>query len=85
MLVGNKCDKPRVITPEEAQGICQRFGVDSYFETSAKSGELVDHVFFTIARRAFNTHRQRPPEIPDQNEPSQKTVTITATATATAP
>jgi len=53
ILVGNKCDKEkRLVTSDQVSRFQAKHKIDAYFETSAKYGEMVDHVFFTVAKRA---------------------------------
>lgn len=51
LLVGNKCDlhEKRKVTLQEAQGRAQQWGVP-YVETSAKTRDNVDKVFFDLMR-----------------------------------
>ncbi len=64
VLVGNKADLAstvggesgqnlRQVTREEAQEWAQRNGVLEYVETSAKSGENVEHAFLRVADRIY--------------------------------
>jgi small GTP-binding protein len=48
ILVGNKCDKDRVVSSEEAQAFADRYKV-RYFETSAKTGVNVEETFMAVA------------------------------------
>ena len=45
VVVGNKSDKPRVVSEQDAKQWCQQNGGYSYFETSALNGLGVDPVF----------------------------------------
>jgi Ras-related protein Rab-2A len=68
VLVGNKADlastdapgadgeggNQRQVTREEAEEWAQRNGVLEYVETSAKSGENVEHAFLRVADRIYH-------------------------------
>ena len=41
------------MTREEAEEMCKRLEVQSYFETSASSNLNVDQLFFTVAMKAY--------------------------------
>ncbi len=45
VVVGNKSDKPRVVSEQDAKQWCQQNGGYSYFETSALNGTNVEPVF----------------------------------------
>lgn len=45
MIVGNKSDKPRVVSDVEAKQWCAQNGGYAYFETSAINGSNVESVF----------------------------------------
>ncbi|PLB45353.1 GTPase Rab2, small G protein superfamily [Aspergillus steynii IBT 23096] len=59
ILVGNKCDlsgdgsiqNQRRVTRQEAEDWCRQNNVVRYVETSAKSGEGVEHAFLEVAER----------------------------------
>jgi small GTP-binding protein len=48
ILVGNKCDKDRQVSTEDAQAFADQYNV-RYFETSAKTGMNVEETFLAIA------------------------------------
>ena len=52
-LLGNKADlaKERIIFREIAHSLISRYGLDGYFETSAKSGHNINEVFAMMAER----------------------------------
>ena len=67
VLVGNKSDltqpssegaittqrNQRAVTREEAEAWCRENGVMQYLETSAKSGDGVEHAFLEVANRIY--------------------------------
>lgn len=61
ILVGNKCDlsgdgspqNQRRVTRQEAEEWCRQNNVVRYVETSAKSGEGVEHAFLEVAERIY--------------------------------
>lgn len=53
ILVGNKVDKSREVTEEEAMSFARKHGI-SYIETSAKTGDHVEHVFYKLAQEIYN-------------------------------
>ncbi|KAL0491735.1 Ras-related protein Rab [Acrasis kona] len=49
ILVGNKVDlEGRVVAREQAEELVEKLKIESYFETSAKSGENVNEAFDTL-------------------------------------
>lgn len=56
VLVGNKCDlesKSRQVTFEEGQQFAKENGIPLFIETSAKSAENVEEVFFKTAEDVY--------------------------------
>lgn len=49
ILLGNKVDLEREVDKAEAEDLAKRLSCE-YMETSAKTGENVEHVFEEIAR-----------------------------------
>jgi Ras-related protein Rab-7A len=54
VVLGNKSDKDRVVTKEEAEAWCQQNGGLPYFETSATEGTLVEEAFQRAAERGLD-------------------------------
>ena len=54
ICVGNKSDKERVVTREQAEQWCQQNGRIPYFETSAISGDNVDTAFVKGAEKGLD-------------------------------
>ena len=53
VLVGNKCDKSdRVVTEEEGKKLADEFNMN-YFETSAKTNQNVNEVFYFLAQELY--------------------------------
>ena len=64
VLIGNKSDIPddkRVISTKMGQALADEFGV-AFFETSAKSGALVEDSFLHISRDVKNRLEAEQPE-----------------------
>ena len=56
-IIGNKKDlKNKKITSEGAQKLAEQFNL-MYLETSALSGENVDHAFTTLAKKLFESRK----------------------------
>ena len=57
VLVANKTDLPnRVISTERGQGLAEEYGL-KFFETSAKTGNNINEMFFEVAEQIV---RDRP-------------------------
>ena len=58
ILIGNKKDKisEREITEEEIEKYCKQNGIDTYFETSAKTGESIHELFKEVIRKLYITY-----------------------------
>ena len=58
ILIGNKKDKidDRQITEEEIDKYCKQNGIDTYFETSAKTGESIHELFKEVIRKLYITY-----------------------------
>jgi len=56
-IVGNKCDltDTRAISKSEGQELAESLGVASFYETSAKTGELVDDFFVAVAKKLMES------------------------------
>ena len=53
VLVGNKCDKSdRVVTEEEGKNLADEFNMN-YFETSAKTNQNVNEVFYFLTQEFY--------------------------------
>ncbi len=52
-VVANKIDRPDRLVPEEAGAMIQNWLDVLYYETSAKTGENVDHLFSELIARAI--------------------------------
>ena len=46
-LIGNKCDKPKQITKDEINDLCESYKID-YIEVSAKNNINIDDIFINI-------------------------------------
>ena len=50
-LVGNKCDKPdRIVTEEEGKKLAEEYNIEIY-ETSAKTGQNVNEIFYHLTKK----------------------------------
>ncbi|KAG0331655.1 GTP-binding protein [Podila humilis] len=49
ILIGNKCDMPKVVQKDQGQALADEFGI-KFLETSAKSNICVEEAFFSLAR-----------------------------------
>ena len=59
VLVGNKCDKSdRVVTEEEGKKLADEFNMN-YFETSAKTNQNVNEVFYFLAQELYKNVNKR--------------------------
>lgn len=60
LVVGNKLDLRRDphITEARVEAFCAQLGTSQWLYTSAKTGENVDQVLETIARRLYRTHHR---------------------------
>jgi len=63
ILVANKCDleKERAVTQDEGRGLANKFGIP-FLETSAKTNQNIDEVFFTLVRQ-INKWRDAHPDV----------------------
>lgn len=64
VFIGNKCDKDRCITEEEAQNFAKLNAI-KYFETSAKLDININEAFNYLAEKAFN-HKPIHEKVPKQ-------------------
>ena len=58
ILIGNKKDKidkdsEREISRKEIDVFCKKNGIDTYFETSAKTGESIHELFKDVIRKIY--------------------------------
>ena len=59
ILVGNKCDLPtkkRVIKKEEVDKIKEEYDIDLSIETSAKTGENIEKLFFEASKMLYKDY-----------------------------
>lgn len=58
LVIGNKTDLPRdpAISEARVETFCSQLGSNQWVYTSVKTGENVDLVLETIARRLYRTH-----------------------------
>ena len=68
ILVGSKVDldSQRKVTPEEAYNFAQTMEID-YYDTSAKTGENVNDVFYQIIIQAFNLFKLKKEKLNKNN------------------
>ncbi|KAL0478781.1 Ras-like GTP-binding protein Rab [Acrasis kona] len=60
ILIGNKIDQEgRLVSREQAEALADSLEIEEYFETSAKSGEGVEHAFTTLADYALGIKKSR--------------------------
>jgi GTPase SAR1 family protein len=54
-LIGNRADleDEREVPKERAVEFCQQYGIDKFFETSAKTGFNVEEVFSLAAKELY--------------------------------
>jgi Ras-related protein Rab-2A len=54
-LIGNRSDleDEREVSREKAVTFCRQYGIEKFFETSAKTGECVEEVFSLASRELF--------------------------------
>jgi small GTP-binding protein len=54
-LIGNRSDleDEREVPREKAVTFCRQYGIEKFFETSAKTGECVEEVFSLASRELF--------------------------------
>ena len=55
ILIGNKKDKvsERQISKEEIENYCKKYDIDTYYETSAKTGESIHELFKDVIRKLY--------------------------------
>ena len=55
ILIGNKKDKvsERQISKEEIENYCKKNDIDTYYETSAKTGESIHELFKEVVRKLY--------------------------------
>ena len=54
-MIGNRSDleDEREVSREKAVTFCRQYGIEKFFETSAKTGECVEEVFSLASRELF--------------------------------
>jgi len=59
-LIGNRCDleEEREVTKDRAIEFCQQYGIDKFFETSAKTGDNVEEVFSLAAKELYMQQKE---------------------------
>ena len=72
VLIGNKCDltQPRVVPRELIDDCCKKYGIENYFETSAKTGENVHETFKDLVTQLFKKYAM--PIVDDNNNKFQE-------------
>ena len=55
VLIGNKSDltQPRVVSRELIDDYCKKYGIEHYFEASAKTGENIHDIFKSLVKALF--------------------------------
>ena len=59
-LIGNRSDleDERETSREKAIEFCKEYGIEKFFETSAKTGDCVEEVFSLASRKLYYQQRQ---------------------------
>ena len=75
-LIGNKCESPedREVQFERAIEFAKQHGIHKCFETSAKSGEMVEDVFTCAGKELFEQNER---EKADESKKDDDTITPT--------
>jgi len=58
IIVGNKTDLERQVERSEAEDLVKRLNCCDYLETSAKTGENVEHAFKKIAEACLESVKE---------------------------
>lgn len=59
VLIGNKSDLPHSVTREDINGLMEQHKINTYIETSAKTGFNVNMTFQRIVELFYYSHRQQ--------------------------